>query len=94
MSAMLNTSGRLYSSFWCNYDLKVFRKQVENSRLEAEKDGIKVPTTLEEYCQTQKQPTTSASSDICDDFYDDDLYQDDDDDDDDDIEVDSSESDV
>ena len=77
------------------YESNVFRKQVENSRLEAEKDGIKVPTTLEEYCQTQKQPTTSASSDICDDFYDDDYqYQDDDDDDDDDIdEVDGSESD-
>lgn len=74
----------------------MFRRQVENSRLEAEKDGIKVPTTLEEYCQTQKQPTTSASSDICDDFYDDDYqYQDDDDDDDDDDidEADGNESD-
>jgi len=70
----------------------VFRKQVENSRLEAEKDGIKVPTTLEEYCQTQKQPTTSASSDFYDDFYDDD-YQYQDDDDDDELEVDGSESD-
>lgn len=74
---------------------KLFRKQVESSRLEAEKDGIKVPTTLEEYCKTQKQPTVSASSDICDDFYDDDdyQYQDDDDDEDEDIRVDGSESD-
>ena len=71
----------------------MFRKQVEASRLEAERDGIKVPTTLEEYCQTQKQPTTSASSDIYDDFYDDDYPYQDDDDSDDDIEVDGSESD-
>lgn len=73
--------------------VKCIRKQVENSRLEAERDGIKVPTTLEEYCQTQKQPTTSASSDICDDLYDDDDGYQYDDDDDDDIRVDGSESD-
>lgn len=71
----------------------LIRKQVENSRLEAEKDGIKVPTTLEEYCQRQKQPTTSASSEYCDDFYDDDYQYQDDDDDDDEFEVDGSESD-
>ena len=74
------------------FDLMVFRKQVEASRFEAERDGIKVPTTLEEYCQTHKQPSTSASSDICDDFYDDDYpYQDDDSED--NIEADNSESD-
>lgn len=35
-----------------------FRKQVEASRVEAEKDGIVVPETLEEYCvKTQPKPS-------------------------------------
>lgn len=90
MIVMLNASGKCVMIFSIYLSLRMFRKQVENSRLEAEKDGIKVPTTLEEYCQTQKQPTTSASSDICDEFYDDDdyTYQDDDDDEEDDDESD------
>ncbi|XP_065912860.1 ubiquitin-conjugating enzyme E2 R2-like [Dysidea avara] len=62
--------------------VKFIRKQVESSKSEAAKDGIQVPTTREEYCKIQKEPTT-ASSDICDEyFYDDYHYQDDDEDDD------------
>jgi len=60
----------------------LYRKQVESSKSEAAKDGIKVPTTREEYCKTQKQPITSTNSDVCDEyFYDDFQYQDDEDDD-------------
>ncbi|VDD88756.1 unnamed protein product [Enterobius vermicularis] len=37
---------------------RIIRKQVEASRVEAEKDGIVVPETLEEYCvKTQPKPS-------------------------------------
>lgn len=55
------------------------RKQVENSRREAESDGIHVPTTLQEYCQQYKPQTQSSSSyDLGDDILDgdDEYYQD------------------
>lgn len=55
------------------------RKQVENSRREAESDGIHVPTTLQEYCQQYKPQTQSSSSyDLGDDILDGDeeYYQD------------------
>lgn len=55
------------------------RKQVENSRREAEADNVKVPTTLAEYCLQYKQSSTS-SADLADDFFDgsgeDDYYMD------------------
>jgi len=38
----------------------IIRKQVENSRQEAERDGVRVPTTLEDYCvktHTYKEET-------------------------------------
>ena len=45
---------------------------MEESRREAEKDGIKVPTTLEEYCLATAKQTTGPESqsefDYCDDF--------------------------
>lgn len=60
--------------------MTLYRKQVESSKSEAAKDGIKVPTTREEYCKTQKEPTTSTNSDVCDEyFYEDYQYQDDED---------------
>ena len=54
------------------------RKQVESSRREAELDGVRVPTTLEEYCQFCKPKTQSQSSyDVEDDLLaTDDYYQD------------------
>ena len=54
------------------------RKQVDNSRREAELDGVRVPTTLEEYCQLCKPKTQSQSSyDVEDDLLTtDDYYQD------------------
>lgn len=48
---------------------------------EAKKDGIKVPTTLAEYCVTAK-PKPQEPADLTD-FYDDDYVGDDDDEDDD-----------
>jgi len=67
----------------------LFRKQVQASRAEAEKDQVVVPTTMEEYCmKPKKNPSSSASVDAeIDDFYDmddDDCYDLTDDEDDDD----------
>ncbi|XP_047139928.1 ubiquitin-conjugating enzyme E2 R2 isoform X1 [Hydra vulgaris] len=59
----------------------IISKQVLNSRLEAEKEGIHIPSSIEEYCIKHKPHSQSDSNiDICDDWYDDDddyLEQDD-----------------
>jgi len=61
--------------------VRIIRKQVEASRAEAEKDGVVVPTTLEEYCiKTKARPSNTDaldSMDFYDEYYD---YGDDDDD--------------
>lgn len=51
---------------------------MESSRREAEADGVKVPTTLAEYChQYRQQPSSTSSYDMTDDMYDgDDYYED------------------
>lgn len=71
---------------WKNSDGKdkeyknIIRKQVAASKAEAEKDGVVVPMTLEDYCiKTQVKPPESAVDMT--DFYDDDYDLDDDDDD-------------
>lgn len=58
-----------------------FRKQVQDTKKDAERDGVTVPTTLQEYCVSVKP---KPQDDI--DFYDDDDYVGEDDDDDDDDE--------
>lgn len=59
------------------------RKQVVSTKVEAERDGVKVPTTLAEYCIQTKVPSHDSSSDLLyDDLYDDDIEEEDDDDDD------------
>jgi len=62
----------------------IIRKQVQSSRLDAEREGISIPTTMEEYLQKAKKPNQHAQSaaDI-DDFYHDDYDMDDSDDEDD-----------
>ena len=65
------------------------RKQVSRSKIEAEKENIKVPTTVDEYCVKSK-PSRSETEDVTD-FYDDDYADDLDDDDDDDDCMDYSE---
>lgn len=60
------------------------RKQVQASRLDAEKDGVVVPTTMEEYCMKAKPMRPAQDSIEMDDFYDDELYDMDDEDDDED----------
>lgn len=57
------------------------RKQVAASRLEAEKDNVVVPTTIEEYCLKPKKKPSVPEADILTDFYDDDYADDMDDDD-------------
>ena len=52
----------------------LFRKQVSATKAEAEKDGVKVPTTLAEYCIKTKVPSNDNSSDLLyDNLYDDDI---------------------
>uniref|UniRef100_A0A8C8AW68 UBC core domain-containing protein n=1 Tax=Otus sunia TaxID=257818 RepID=A0A8C8AW68_9STRI len=65
-------SGELPSERW-NPTQNV-RKQVLATKAEAEKDGVKVPTTLAEYCIKTKVPSNDNSSDLLyDDLYDDDI---------------------
>jgi len=58
----------------------IIRKQVGKSRTEAEKEGITVPTTVEEYCIKTKPESQSSENfmDLTDDWYED--IDDDDDD--------------
>lgn len=53
--------------------LAPFRKQVLGTKVDAERDGVKVPTTLAEYCVKTKTPAPDEGSDL---FYDD-YYEDD-----------------
>ncbi|KAJ8303997.1 hypothetical protein KUTeg_017580 [Tegillarca granosa] len=62
----------------------IIRKQVLATKEDAEKDGVTVPTTLQEYCVSVKPKQADTNMDV--DFYDDDDYQDDIDDEDDDDE--------
>ncbi|KAM7409991.1 hypothetical protein PAMA_001456 [Pampus argenteus] len=60
------------------------RKQVLATKADAERDGVKVPVTLDEYCvRTRVPPTDDGSNLLYDDYYDDEDLEDDDDDDDD-----------
>lgn len=57
------------------------RKQVLATKADAERDGVKVPITLDEYCvRTQVPPTDDGSNLLYDDYYDDEELDDDDDD--------------
>uniref|UniRef100_UPI00398E6C67 ubiquitin-conjugating enzyme E2 R2-like n=1 Tax=Pristiophorus japonicus TaxID=55135 RepID=UPI00398E6C67 len=60
---------------------EIIRKQVLATKAEADKDGVKVPTTLAEYCVKTKAPPHDNSCDLLyDDLYDDDDMDDNDDD--------------
>lgn len=72
----------------------IIRKQVSAARLEAEKDGVVVPLTLEDYCRKPKAKTSEPPVDMTDFYVDDyDIGDDDDDDDDDMAESDAGEGD-
>lgn len=62
----------------CRFTPSIFnvslRKQVLATKAEAERDGVKVPTTLAEYCVRTRAPPPDEGSDL---FYD--YYYDDDD---------------
>merc|ERR1711902_211974 len=58
----------------------IIRKQVQASRLEAEKDNVVVPLTMEEYCIKAKSKPSAVNNIDMTDFYDDDYDLDDDDD--------------
>ncbi|CAI9734117.1 Hypothetical predicted protein [Octopus vulgaris] len=57
----------------------IIRKQVQATIADAEKDGVTVPTTLQEYCVSGRPKQTESHTDL--DYYDDDVFLDDDDDD-------------
>ncbi|XP_070817668.1 cell division cycle 34 homolog a [Chaetodon auriga] len=64
--------------------IEIIRKQVLATKADAERDGVKVPVTLDEYCvRTQVPPTDDGSNLLYDDYYDDEELEDDDDDEDD-----------
>lgn len=65
----------------CSSSLR-HRKQVLATKADAERDGVKVPVTLDEYCvRTQVPPTDDGSNLLYDDYYDDEELDDDDEDD-------------
>ncbi|XP_062967647.1 ubiquitin-conjugating enzyme E2 R1 isoform X3 [Cynocephalus volans] len=50
----------------------IIRKQVLGTKVDAERDGVKVPTTLAEYCVKTKAPAPDEGSDLLyDDYYED-----------------------
>lgn len=62
--------GIIFQYFLTNDLLYRFRKQVVSGRLEAERDNVVVPLTLEDYCkvsQTARSSTSAAAMDS--DFY-------------------------
>ncbi|XP_022615221.1 cell division cycle 34 homolog (S. cerevisiae) a isoform X2 [Scophthalmus maximus] len=62
--------------------IEIIRKQVLATKADAERDGVKVPITLDEYCvRTQVPPTDDGSNLLYDDYYDDEELEDDDEDD-------------
>lgn len=61
---------------------EIIRKQVMSTKADAERDGVKVPMTLAEYCIQTKVPSHDSSSDLLyDDLYDDDIEEEEDDED-------------
>ncbi|XP_036417448.1 cell division cycle 34 homolog (S. cerevisiae) b [Colossoma macropomum] len=61
---------------------EIIRKQVLATKAEAERDGVKVPTTLAEYCVRTRAPATDEGSDLFyDDYCDDEDLEDDNDED-------------
>ncbi|XP_065103062.1 cell division cycle 34 homolog (S. cerevisiae) a [Paramisgurnus dabryanus] len=60
---------------------EIIRKQVQATKAEAERDGVKVPTTLAEYCVRTRAPPTDEPTLFYDDYYDDDDLDEEDDDD-------------
>ncbi|KAI4886439.1 hypothetical protein NFI96_011893 [Prochilodus magdalenae] len=61
---------------------EIIRKQVLATKAEAERDGVKVPTTLAEYCVRTRAPAPDEGSDLFyDDYYDDEDLEDDKDED-------------
>ncbi|XP_041647466.1 cell division cycle 34 homolog (S. cerevisiae) a [Cheilinus undulatus] len=61
--------------------IEIIRKQVLATKDDAERDGVKVPVTLDEYCvRTQVPPTDDGSNLLYDDYYDDEELDDDEDD--------------
>ena len=71
---------------WKLFLFNVSRKQVSSTKADAEKDQVRVPTTLAEYCVTAKPKPSDSNMDMTD-FYDDDYMDDDEEDDEDDDQV-------
>ena len=63
--------------YFCFVFPLIHRRQVSKTKAEAQKDGVKVPLTLQDYCIQHKAQTPSHSSQDLTDFYEDDDYADD-----------------
>lgn len=71
--------------FNCNenfFYVNCYRKQVQITKDEASRDGVMVPTTVEQYTVTSKPKPSESSCVDMGDFYDDDYMEDEDDDED------------
>ncbi len=66
----------LHSTVWFGH---FHRKQVLATKADAERDGVKVPTTLAEYCIRTRAPPADEGSTLFYDYYYDDEELDDDD---------------
>lgn len=80
------TQNGFFEKFWwyfyfCLFQLFNFRKQAQAAKVEAEKEGIVVPVTLEDYCIKTRARPVEQPLDMTD-FYDDEYELDDDDDED------------
>ncbi|CAB1331423.1 unnamed protein product, partial [Coregonus sp. 'balchen'] len=61
---------------------EIIRKQVHATKADAERDGVKVPTTLAEYCvRTRAPPPDEGSNLFYDDYYEDEDLEDEDEED-------------
>ena len=80
------------SCYWTiNVSTHICRKQVAQTASDAEKDGVVVPRTLEEYCIKPKS-RESEDSDLNDFYYEEDYLDDEDDEDNYDYESDGEDS--
>ncbi|KAK2086772.1 hypothetical protein P7K49_032679 [Saguinus oedipus] len=68
----MGAGGQVQARAWRPHPSCPTRKQVLGTKVDAERDGVKVPTTLAEYCVKSKAPAPDEGSDL---FYDD-YYED------------------
>lgn len=78
---MIEKNSKIHEKSNCDFKISSFhRKQAQAAKTEAEKEGIVVPLTLEDYCIKTRARPAEQQLDMTD-FYDDEYELDDDEDD-------------